>query len=144
MLGLVALLTASMFSGAAIYINIAEHPARLSLDNRAALAQWGSAYKSGLVMQASLAIASGVLGFAAWWGTGNWLWAIGAVVIIANWPYTLLVIISVNQRLEATQPEQASDETRSLLGRWGRLHAGRSALGAVATIIYLLAAFQNS
>lgn len=143
MVGLLALVTAAVFFGAAIYINIAEHPARLSLDDEAALAQWAPAYKRGFVMQASLVIASGVFGFAAWWPAGGALWLIGAIIIIANWPYTLLVIMPVNRRLEATRPGQASGETRNLLGQWGRLHAGRSLLGAIATAIYLVATVQN-
>ncbi|PDT84951.1 DUF1772 domain-containing protein [Sinorhizobium sp. BJ1] len=140
MFGLLALLTASVFFGAAIYINIAEQPARLRLDHRAALAEWGPAYRRGFEMQASLAIISGLLGAAAWWQSGNPLWGLGAAVIILNWPYTLLLIMPINNRLENTAPDQASEATRELIMRWGKLHAGRSALGAVAAVIYLIAA----
>ncbi|CAN7552731.1 DUF1772 domain-containing protein [Pararhizobium sp. LjRoot255] len=143
MFGLLALLTASIFFGAAIYINVAEQPARLGLDDRAALAQWGPAYRRGFEMQASLALVSGLLGAAAWWQTGNPLWSVGAAIIILNWPYTMLVIMPVNRRLEATRPEEAGEETRDLLLRWGKLHAGRSALGAIAAAIFLLAAFRG-
>jgi hypothetical protein len=143
MFGLLALLTASIFFGAAIYINVAEQPARLGLDDRAALAQWGPAYRRGFEMQASLALISGLLGAAAWWQTGNPLWGVGAAIIILNWPYTMLVMMPVNRRLEATRPEEAGDETRDLLLRWGKLHAGRSALGAIAAAIFLLAAFRG-
>ncbi|MCA1407915.1 DUF1772 domain-containing protein [Ensifer sp. IC3342] len=143
MFGLLALITASMFFGAAIYINVAEQPARLGLDDRSALAEWRPAYQRGFEMQASLAIISGLLGAAAWWQANNALWGLGAAVIILNWPYTLLFVIPINRRLEATRPEEAGDETRALLTRWGKLHAGRSALGAVAAAIYLIAALRG-
>ncbi len=140
MFGLLALITASIFFGAAIYINVAEQPARLALDGGAALREWVPAYRRGFEMQAPLAIVSCLLGAVAWWQSGDALWGLGAAVIILNWPYTLFVIMPVNQRLETTRPDQANAETRELIERWGRLHAGRSALGALATVIYLAAA----
>lgn len=141
MLGLLALLTASVFFGAAIYINVAEHPARLHLDDRAALAQWVPAYRRGFEMQASLAIVSGLLGAAAWWQSDNPLWGLGAAIIILNWPYTMLLIMPVNQRLETTRLDEVNEETHALLLHWGRLHAGRSALGAIAAVVFLVAAW---
>lgn len=141
MLGLLALLTASVFFGAAIYINVAEHPARLHLDDRAALAQWVPAYRRGFEMQASLAIISGLLGAAAWWQSDNPLWGLGAAIIILNWPYTMLLIMPVNQRLETTRLDEVNEETHALLLHWGRLHAGRSALGAIAAVVFLVAAW---
>jgi hypothetical protein len=138
MLGLLALVTASIFFGAAVYINIAEHPARLGLSDAAALAEWRPAYRRGLAMQAPIAVVSALLGAAAWWTTGDPLWALGAVIMLANWPYTLVAIMPTNHLLEATASEGDRD-TRERLTRWGHLHAVRSALSGIATLIYLVA-----
>jgi hypothetical protein len=140
MLSLLALVMAAVFAGVAIYINVAEQPARLQLDDRALLAEWKPAYKRGLAMQASLAILSACLGFAAWWTSGDPLWLIGSGIIFANWPYTLLVMMPVNRRLDATSSHESSAETRRFVIPWGVLHAGRSLLGAVAAGVFLVAA----
>src|SRR6516225_2052835 len=118
MLGLLALVSASIFFGAAVYVNIAEQPARLALDDVGALAQWRPAYKRGFAMQAPLAALSALLGAAAWWTTGDLLWALGAVLMLLNWPYTLIAIMPTNRQLETT----ASGKTRDHLVRWGHLH----------------------
>jgi uncharacterized membrane protein len=137
--GQLALIVASVFAGAALYINIAEHPARMHLDVRGMLTEWKPAYKRGYMMQAPLAIVGFLLGALAWWQTGHWLFLDGAVLMLANWPYTLFVIMPVNEQLNATDPVKAGDETRALLDRWNTLHAARTGLGVAAAILFLIA-----
>ena len=139
MMGQLALIAAALFAGAAIIVSLAEQPARLALDDRAMLIEWQQSYHHAAPMQAGLAVVSAVLGFAAAWLAADWRWALGAILILANWPYTLLVIKPTNDRLHATKPEQVNAETRRLVEGWGRLHAGRSALGGAGCAAYLWA-----
>ena len=139
MIGQLALICAAVFVGAAVFVNVAEQPARLALDDRAMLLEWQRSYNRAAPMQAGLAAVSALLGFIAAWQTRDWRWAIGAIVILANWPYTLLIIKPTNDRLHAIPAGQANAGARGMVVSWGHLHAGRSALGIVATLIFLWA-----
>jgi uncharacterized membrane protein len=137
--GQLALIAAAVFFGAAFYVNFAEQPARLHLDDRSLLAQWKPSYKRGFAMQAPLAIAGFVLGAVAWWQTRDWLWLAGAVVLVMNWPYTLLGIMPTNNALMALDPADAGPQSRRWIKKWAKLHAVRTALGAVATALFACA-----
>jgi Domain of unknown function (DUF1772) len=137
--GLVALVTAAMFAGAALYVNVAEQPARLALDDAPLLRQWKRSYDRAAIMQGSLALISAIFGAVAFWQAATWPWLVGALIVFANWPYTLLAIRPTNNVLHGTDEQLASHSTRKLIERWGLLHAVRSVLGVVATLAYLWA-----
>ena len=137
--GQLALVLAAAFAGAAFYINFAEHPARLGLDDKSLLRQWKPSYAAGYTMQASLVAASGLLGLLAAWTTQNWHWIVGAAVILANVPFTLTGIMPTNHKLEAIPIADAGPKSRALLVLWGKLHAIRTLLGVSATLAYLWA-----
>ena len=134
---LVAFLIAAIFAGAAFYVSVAEHPARLTLDDGAALAQWRPSYQRGKLMQASLALAGSLLALWVWWKGGGTMWLAGGLLLLANWPVTLILIMPVNHQLEAG--ESAGPDTRALLLRWGRLHWIRTLLGTAAALVMLCA-----
>ena len=137
--GLLGLTAAALFTGAALYVNLAESPARLSLDDRSMLAEWKLAYEAGYRMQATLAVVGFLLGLLAWSQTNRPAALIGGLFMLANWPWTLLVIRPVNSALTATQPGSAGPQTRSLMHRWNTLHAVRTLLGTCATVAFLVA-----
>jgi hypothetical protein len=87
-------------------------------------------------MQASLALLSGIFGLIAAWQTQDWRWLPGAVLILANWPYTLLVVKPTNDQLHALAKNQAA-ASRALIATWARQHAIRTALGILAAAVYL-------
>ena len=139
LIGQLALVTAAAFTDAAIYVTVAEQPARLALDDAALLTQWQSSYPRASVMQAGLALGSALLGLAAYWSSGDWSWLAGAVLIFANLPFTILVILPTNKALQAVAPAAADGSTRRAIETWARLHLVRDALGLLATAAYLWA-----
>lgn len=120
-------------------MNVAEQPARLALDDRAMLQHWKPSYARGLRMQASLAVIGAILGLLAGWLAGDWRWIAGSGLMLANVPFTMLVILPVNRQLEATPDAVTGGASRRLIERWGRLHGVRTALGFAATAAYLWA-----
>ncbi len=134
--GLLALVFAALFAGAAFYINFAEQPARLKLEPKYLLIQWAPSYKSGFIMQSTLAVLSGLAGIYSYTQTQDWRWILGAAFILANWPYTLLVIMPTNRKLLATRENDINATTIDLIRHWGKLHAARTILGLSATCIF--------
>ena len=127
--GQLALITAALFAGAAIYVNVAEQPSRLQLDDRALLTEWKPAYKRGFAMQAPLALIGFLFGAIAAWQTGNWWWLLGAVVLLANWPFTIFGIMPTNSRLMAIDPSTATPEVRQFVETLGLSACGAQRVG---------------
>jgi hypothetical protein len=140
--GQLALIVAAVFSGAALYISVAEQPARLGLDDHSLLTEWKPSYKHGLAMQAPLAVLGFLLGLAAWWQAEHVGWVIGALLMIVNWPVTFFAIMPTNNRLMATDPAVAGPESRAMIKRWGSLHAVRTVLGFAASLAFLWASLS--
>jgi hypothetical protein len=127
----------AIFTGAALYINLVEHPSRMGLDTRTAFTQWAPSYKRATLMQAPLAVIGCIAGLFAWLLGGGVSWLIAAVLIGAVVPFTFIGIMPTNHALLAPGRDIGSAETLALLEKWGRLHAVRSALGLCAMLLML-------
>jgi uncharacterized membrane protein len=133
----IALLCCGVFTGAAIYVNLVEHPARMEAGTALALAEWAPAYRRGTLMQAPLAIVGGLAAVSAWLLGANVGWLVGGLLLIGVVPFTLLVIMPTNHALSA--PDTAHDLSRAtaLLTRWNRLHAVRTVLSTMAFLFFI-------
>lgn len=136
-IGVVAAFSAYLFTGAAVYISLVEHPARMSLDTRSAALQWAPSYKRATIMQASLAVLSLISGATTWALSGDMVWFAAAILIGLVVPFTLLIIMPTNHALLVQGRDLSSDDTRALLIRWGHLHWVRSILSLLASTLYL-------
>jgi len=135
-LSIAALVFATLFAGAALYISLVEHPARLGLADGPLLAQWQPSYKRALPIQSGLAIAGGVAGLTVGYLSADWRWFAGSALMLANWPFTLLAIMPVNKPLMAMRESEAGAESRAMLLQWGKLHNIRSALGTATLLLF--------
>ena len=132
-----AVFCSGLFTGASLYINLVEHPARMQCGPALALTEFAPSYKRAAVVQALLA-ALGSLGAVAAWLSGSSLgWLIGGILLGAVIPFTLIVIFPTNKKL--LDPVLAHDVplTLQLLTRWGRLHAVRSCLSLASFVLFV-------
>ena len=136
-LKILAVISASLFAGAALYINLVEHPVRMRLETRIAMSQWAPSYKRATWMQAPLALLSFLSGCVVWLMGASVGWLVASLLIGAVIPFTFIAIMPTNNKLLAPERDLGSAETRALLESWGRLHAVRTGLSLVATIVFL-------
>ena len=137
LLEIIAILAAGLFAGAAIYIYLAEQPARKQIDIAAALAEWRPSYKMAAVVQPLLAAVGFLSALGAWlMGASVW-WLVGGVLLVAVIPYTLVVVFPTNNKLLDPAIDKNPDLARRLLIRWGRLHTVRSAMSLAAVLVFM-------
>lgn len=124
-----------LFAGAALYITLVEHPARMSNTLVVALAEFRPSYRRAAVMQATLAVAGAASAIGAYFlGRGISTLVAGIVLGIVV-PFTLIVVMPVNrQLLDETRTAQTPD-TDVLLKKWGRLHNIRTVASLLALAI---------
>jgi hypothetical protein len=133
-----ATLCAGLFAGAALYITLVEHPARMECGVEIAVAEFGPSYRRAARMQASLAAIGFLAALIASVVGRSVLVLLGGLLLGSVIPFTLLVIYPTNERLLDPALDRRSEQARTLLDRWGRLHLVRSVLGGGAFSVLVL------
>lgn len=132
-----AIFSCMVFAGAAIYINVAEHPARLECGTELAATVFPPSYNKASVMQAALAIISTLSACSIWLLGGSILWFIGALFIFSVVPFTLIVIMPTNVKLKSPDLDKSAKSTQEMLELWGKLHFVRTLASLIASGIFL-------
>ena len=142
----VALLATGLFAGAALYVNLVEHPARMECGVELAVTEFSPSYRRATIMQATLAAVGLLSSIAAWLAGASFWWLVGGIALGSVIPLTLIVILPVNKQLLSPRLDRRSPEAERLLTRWAALHAVRSALSSAALLllVYLAIFVQPS
>jgi hypothetical protein len=141
----IAALACALFTGAAVYITLVEHPARMQCDVEVAATEFAPSYRRATVMQATCAAVSLLSSLAAWLTGATFWWLVAGALLGSVIPFTLIVILPTNKRLLDPTLDKRSSEAERLLARWGRLHSVRSTLSGVALLLFLyLLVFSKS
>ena len=135
MFAFLAALCAGLFAGAAGYISLVEHWARLHAGPSVALAQFRPGFPRARGIQASLAVIGGGSALISWLAGGGASWLVVALLLFGIVGFTLVSIRPVYNALLAPSLRAESPAARELLVRWGRLHDVRSALGLLAFLM---------
>ncbi|HEX9704302.1 MAG TPA: DUF1772 domain-containing protein [Gemmatimonadales bacterium] len=138
---LLATLCAGLFAGAAVYISLVEHPARMECGTELAATEFPPSYRRATVMQASLAVLGFLFATVAWLTGASVWWLAGGAILLSVAPFTLGVMMSTNKQLVDPDLDRTSARAAHLLSRWARLHAVRVVLSLIAlpVFLYLLA-----
>lgn len=135
-----AVVASGIFAGAALYISVVEHPARMSAGATIALQEFRPSYKRAAPIQVSLALICFLASISLWVSTHEVAWLAGGALVAAVIPYTLIFMMRGNRRLLDVNSPPVGGDAQSLLVPWGRLHAVRTVLGLAG---FLVLVFQS-
>jgi hypothetical protein len=71
------------FSGAALYVTLVEHPARMECGTQLAATQFGPSYRRAAIMQALLDVVGSLLAALVWVRGGSVAWLAGAALFVS-------------------------------------------------------------
>jgi hypothetical protein len=136
LLKVIGILSAAFFAGGGLFVSMVLYPA-IIMDPASAVAQFGRTYNKAAPWQGSNAIICLLATLIVSALTGDWWWAIGGILVGASIPFTLIVMMPVNNRLLNEKSAPTPDEADSLMKHWGRLHWVRNILSTLGLAVML-------
>jgi len=135
--GFMAAFCCGLFAGAALYVNLVEHPARMECGTELAVTEFPPSYRRATILQVSLALIGALCGTLAWFWDSSLSWLIAAGLLLSVIPFTLFFMLPTNKQLFDPSLDRRSEQAHLLLTRWGRLHAVRTIVSLAALALFL-------
>jgi hypothetical protein len=133
----VATVAVGLFAGASAYVTVVQHPAWVQCGPALSVRHFAASTRRAAILQGGLAVVGLVSSAVAWFLGSGIGWLLGGLLLGAMIPFTLVIIMPTNRRLENPQLDAGSREAAVLLLRWGRLHAVRTAVGIAVFIMFV-------
>jgi hypothetical protein len=140
----IPVLSCRLFTGASVYINLVEHPARMECGVEIAATEFAPSYRRAAIMQASSAALGLLSSIAAWLAGATFWWLVAGALLGSVIPFTLFVILPTNKLLLSPGLDRRSAQTERLLARWNALHTVRSVLCGLALLLFLYFLIKKS
>jgi uncharacterized membrane protein len=133
----IAIVCSAVFAGAALYISVVEHPARLKAGVSIALLEFRPSYARASVLQVAMIVSTLICSIGLCLLSHDWTWLIGGGLIAVSIPFTLLVIMPVNRSLLDAASPPPDSVALELLSRWGHLHLVRTITGMLGFALFV-------
>lgn len=122
--------------GYAVAASAVGHPAMMASSRQTAVEYFAPFFHKSAHLQLILSLIVLAVSLVLSLLGAGWLWLVGAVVLQLSGPYTIKVLMPVNNRIMAEGADIHSDQMTRDLGSWGRLHLPRTILAGLVYILF--------
>lgn len=126
----------AMIFGYGMSASAVSYPAMMASSRETAIGYFKPFFHKSAHLQLGLSIVVMVVSLAVSYLSGNWWWFIGSVVLQVSGPYTIFVLMPVNNRIMIEGADIHSDQMTRDLGSWGKLHLPRTLIAGAIFILF--------
>lgn len=130
-LTLMAMIFGYGFSASAV-----SYPAMMASSRETAVGYFSPFFHKSAHLQLGLSLAVIPLSLVVSYLAGNWWWLIGSLILQISGPYTIFILMPVNNRIMAEGADINSDQMTKDLSSWGRLHFPRTIIAGAVFILF--------
>jgi len=131
------LLTTGLTAGAGIYVSLVIHPSWHKTSVKTAVENFDPVFHGSALSQAIFSTIGIIGGIVLGVFTGNILWYIGSALMIFSIPFTLFILMPINNKLLGNKGELTDEKAKELFNKWGNLQWIRTFVACAAFVLFL-------